>query len=274
MIENNTTDQKGIKRRVMDIPELRRVDVNTGFECLMLGLRDFRDAPKYGLFFGGVYALSGWLVAWLLFIVSMPYFAYPAALGFAFVAPFVATGIYEVSRRLEKDQPLSWNAILGTVWRQQDRDMGWMALVTGFAFFIWVNYAAIVYLLFFGLRELQLENFISSLTTTKGLYFLLLGNFVGAVLAAIVFSVGVISFPLLLDREIDFVTAMTTSVKAVAMNPVSMFMWAVIIALFMLVSIISVFITLPVILPVIGHASWHMYRKVVVRASQEEAPSL
>ena len=102
----------------------------------------------------------------------------------------------------------------------------------------------------------------------------MLGNFVGAVLAAIVFSVGVISFPLLLDREIDFVTAMTTSVKAVAMNPISMFVWAVIIALFMLVSIISVFITLPVILPVIGHASWHMYRKVVVSASQEEAPSL
>ncbi len=93
-------------------------------------------------------------------------------------------------------------------------------------------------------------------------------------MAAIVFSVGVISFPLLLDREIDFVTAMTTSVKAVMLNPVSMLVWAIIIALFMLVSIISVFITLPVILPVIGHASWHMYRKVVANASQEEAGSI
>lgn len=274
MIENNTTEQKNVTPRIMDIPDLRRINISTGFECLMLGLRDFRAAPIYGLFFGGVYALSGWLLLWLLFVVSMPYFAYPAALGFAFIAPFVATGVYEVSRRLEKNQPLSWRAILGTVWRQQDRDMGWMALVTGFAFFIWVNYAFIVYLLFFGLRELQIENFLSSLATTKGLYFLLLGNFVGAIMAAIVFSVGVISFPLLLDREIDFVTAMTTSVKAVMLNPFAMFVWAIIIALCMLVSVISVFITLPVILPVIGHASWHMYRKVVASASQEEADSI
>ncbi len=75
MIENNTKEQKNVTPRIMDIPDLRRINISTGFECLMLGLRDFRAAPIYGLFFGGVYALSGWLLLWLLFVVSMPYFA-------------------------------------------------------------------------------------------------------------------------------------------------------------------------------------------------------
>lgn len=131
--------------------------------------------------------------------------------------------------------------------------MGWMALVTGFAFFIWVDWAGIVFLLFFGLKELQLEVFLKSLTTTyAGLYFILLGNFAGAVMATIVFSVTAISFPLLVDRDIDFATAMTASVRA----------------------IITVFIALPVILPVLGHGTWHMYRKVVADAVQPEAKRL
>lgn len=241
----------------------------------MLGLHDLSKAPKYGLFFGAIYMLAGWLVMLLLFWISMPYLAYPAAIGFAMIAPFIAAGVYEVSRRLEAGQPLSWGVVMGTVWHQKGRDMGWMALVTGFAFFIWVDYAAITFLLFFGLKELHLEVFIESLTTTNsGLYFILLGNLVGAVLAAIVFSITVISFPLLVDRDIDFVTAMTTSVRAVITNPLPMTVWAIIIGFSIFASIITLLIALPVILPVLGHATWHMYRKVVVSANQPEAERL
>jgi uncharacterized membrane protein len=263
------------KRRTMDIPELRRIDMRAGVECLVLGLRDFRRSPQYGLLFGGVYAFGGWLILALLVRLSMPYFAYPAAMGFALIAPFVATGIYEVSRRLEVGQPLSWKVVLGTVWQQKGRDMGWMALITGFAFFIWVDYAAIVFLLFFGLRELQLDIFLETLTTTSsGLYFILLGNLSGAVLATIVFSLTVVSFPLLMDRDIDFVTAMTTSVRAVMANPLPMGVWAAIIGIGIVVSFATVFLALPVILPVLGHGTWHMYRKVVAATVQPEAKRL
>ncbi len=272
MVETQATKPLPPKRPTMDIPELRRIDATAGPECLLLGLRDFSKAPKYGLFFGFFYAAGGWLILWLLYAVSMPYFAYPAAMGFALIAPFAAVGTYEVSRRLEKGQPLSWEAVLGTVWRQKGRDLGWMALVTGFAFFMWVDWAALVFLLFFSLEQLQLDAFLEALTTTReGLYFILLGNFAGAVMATIVFAVTVISLPLLMDREIDFATAMTASVRAVAANPLPMALWAVIVGLALFASIITVFITLPVILPVLGHATWHMYRKVVGDTVQPEA---
>jgi uncharacterized membrane protein len=108
--------------------------------------------------------------------------------------------------------------------------MGWMALITGFAFFIWVDYAAIIFLLFFGLQQLQLSVFLEALTTTSaGLYFILLGNISGAVLATIVFSLTAVSLPLLMDRDIDFATAMTTSVRAVFANPLPMAVRAAII---------------------------------------------
>lgn len=270
-----TTQVTQDTQRRMDIPVLRRVHMTAGPECLRLGFQDFLRAPQYGLFFGGIYTLGGWFIIWLLWGLSMPFLAYPLAIGFAFIAPFVATGFYEVSRRLEANQPLSWEVVLGTVWQQKGRDMGWMALITGFAFFIWVDYAAIVFLLFFGLRELQLDVFLETLTTTyNGLYFILLGNFVGAIMAGIVFSLTVVSFPLLVDRDIDFITAMTTSVRAVTTNPLPMLIWATIIGVFIFVSIATFFITLPIILTVLGHGTWHIYRKVVATASQPEAERL
>lgn len=259
----------------MDVPVINRIEMSAGPSSLMMGLRDFSIAPKYGLLLGAVYAVGGWLVSALLLLFSMPYFAYPAALGFAFIAPFVAAGFYEVSRRIEAGQPLSWSRVLGTVWQQKGRDMGWMALVTGFAFFIWVDYAAIIYLLFFGLKELAPEAFLEALFNSRsGLYFILLGNLAGALMAAIVFSLTVVSFPLLMDRDIDFVTAMTTSVKAVLANPLPMALWALIIALLMLAALISFFILLPIVLPVLGHGTWHMYRYTIGDAPQPLAARL
>lgn len=275
MTGNKATKIASDKQRIMEIPELKYIDFSAGLECLMLGLRDFSRAPKYGLFFGGVYTIGGWLIIWLLFTFSVPFLAYPVAIGFAFIAPFVAAGFYEVSRRLEVGQPLSWDVVLGTVWLQKSRDMGWMALITGFAFFIWVDYAAIVFLLFFGLNELRLDAFLTALTTTyEGIYFIILGNLVGAIMATIVFSLTAISFPLLMDRDIDFATAMTTSVRAVWANPFPMAIWAAIIGLCLLISIITLFITLPLILSVLGHGTWHMYRKVIGRVVQPEAVRL
>lgn len=275
MSETELTTAPPGPRRQMNLPELRRIDVSAGPECLLLGLKDFSEAPKYGLFFGGVFALGGWLIIWLLFAVSMPYLAYPAAMGFALIAPFLAVGTYEVSRRLESSESLTWRAVLGTVWQQKGRNLCWMALITGFAFFVWIDWAAIVFLLFFGLNELQPEAFIEAVTTSwNGLYFILLGNLAGAIMATILYSVTVISLPLLMDREIDFATAMTASVKAVLANPLPMAIWAAIIVLGLAASIITAFLTLPLVLPVLGHGTWHMYRKVVGSVSQTEAERL
>jgi uncharacterized membrane protein len=110
----------------------------------------------------------------------------------------------------------------------------------------------------------SLKEFITVLTTTnEGLLFLAIGNLDGAVLALILFSLTVVSFPLLLDREVDFVTAMVTSVRAVVLNPLPMIGWAAIIVMLLIVSAIPYFLGLLVTLPVLGHATWHLYQRIV-----------
>ncbi|MEM6666552.1 MAG: DUF2189 domain-containing protein, partial [Pseudomonadota bacterium] len=184
------------------------------------GWQDFMAAPKYGLFFGAVYAVGGMAILIILNALGLPFLAFPMATGFALIAPFVASGLYEVSRRLETGEPLSWSAVLGSIRNQASRDLGWMALIATFAFYIWVDMAGIIYLMFFGLNLLAPLDFLRTVfTTTDGLLFLLIGNVTGAILAALVFSITAMSFPLLHDRDVDFATAMITSVDAVRRNP-------------------------------------------------------
>ena len=226
--------------------------------------RDFRAAPLYGLFFGGIYTVGGWLIAYFLIAFDLLFLAYPTATGFALIALFVAAGTYEVSRRLEADEPLSWRGVLGSVWHRGGKDLGWMALVTVFAFYIWIDLAGIIYLIFFGLNWPDWATFLPTVFgTPHGLAFLIVGNLAGAVIAVIVFSITAVSFPILLDRDIDFVTAMITSVKAVTRNPKPMIAWCFIIAIVLAGSLATLLSGMIVLLPLIGHATWHLYRRVV-----------
>lgn len=232
-----------------------------------MGLRDFSAAPLYGLFFSGIYAIGGWLLILLLLYFDLPSLVYPLAAGFALIAPFIASGFYVVSKQLELNQTLSWGSVLSTVKSMFSRDLGWMALVTGFSLFMWMDIAA---LLSFGFMGFQLFSF-SELrdlifTTPAGWLFLLVGNTVGAMIAFCVFSYSVVSIPMLFDRDIDFVTAMITSVRFVLHNFKVMALWCFIIAFLIGVSFLSGLIGLLVVLPVLGHASWHLYRRAVAPA--------
>lgn len=234
-------------------------------ECLLQGWRDFMAAPIFGLFFGGIYALGGLLLVALFFKLQLPYVGYPLTMGFALIVPFVAMGTYEVSRRLERGEPLVWEGVLGSVWKRSGKDLGWMALVTVFALIIWVDFAIFLFLMFYGLHIPTIyELVVAVLSTGKGVLFAVAGNLLGAVIAMFVFSITVVSFPLLVDRDVDFVTAMLTSIRCVLGNPAQMIAWALLIALFLGVSILSGFVGLFITLPVLGHASWHLYRKLIV----------
>ncbi len=245
-------------------PSVQRVVTSDILEALAAGLRDFRTAPLFGLFIGAIYFAGGWLLILLLVSFDLGYLVYPLAAGFALIAPFLATALYAVSRSLERNETPSWNEVLGSVRGAVGRDLGWMALVTGFSLFIWMDIAALLFFGFLGLNALSAQELLREIfTTPMGLLFLVIGNSVGAVIALAVFSYSVISFPMLFDRDIDFVTAMVTSVKIVLANPKAMILWCGTIGTLIGLSLLSGLVGLLVVLPVLGHASWHLYRHAV-----------
>ena len=270
-LSNETTNSQksGDGNRKPVIQLLTTADLS---EALSAGLRDFRASAPYGLFFGGFYALGGWFLAWLLSAYNMPYLVYPLASGFALIAPFVAAGLYEVSRRRQEGEALSPGHIFGAVFGERSKELRWMALITGFAFIIWIDIAIFLYVIFFGLHPVNPAELVNTiLLTPQGAMFLLAGNLIGAVLSVAVFSITAISFPMLLHKDIDFITAMITSIKCVMANKKTMLSWAIFIGFLMMISLASFLLGLVVILPLLGHATWHLYRRAVTFESGETA---
>jgi len=252
-------------------PDVRAITVDDISAALSDGLRDFRAAPAFGLLIGAVYAIAGNVLFWVAASFDFLFLAYPLAAGFALVAPFAAVGIYETSRRLAIGGDVSIGALAGSVPPHARRELGYMALVTAFGMIAWVYAAGFVYALFFGISSLGETDIVTAIVSTGlGIAFLVTGALIGAVMATVIFSVSVVSFPLLLDRDVDFITAMITSVKAVVVNPKTMIVWAAIVSGLMVLAVLPAFLGLFVVLPVLGHTSWHLYRKLV---APEEAPA-
>ena len=173
-------------------PVVLSVTIGDLLEIMAAGLRDFRAAPLYGLTVAGIYTAGGWLLILLLVHFDLPYLIYPLAAGFALIAPFIAAAFYAVSRSLEQDEPLSWRHVLGSTRAAVRSDLGWMALVSGFSLFIWMDIAALLFFGFLGLSALSAPELLRVIfTTPMGLLFLLIGNGVGAVIAFAVFSFSV-----------------------------------------------------------------------------------
>ena len=245
-------------------PVVRRITTTDIAEALGQGLRDFQAMPLFGLAFGALYAAGGIAILLCLTAFGLVYLAYPLAAGFALIGPFVAIGLYEISRQREAGQKPTLSGIWTTVTSRGE--IGWMAFVTLFIFIMWMYQVRLLIALLIGLNASfsSLREFITVvLTTNEGLVFLAVGNAVGAALSLILFSLTVVSFPLLLDRDVDFVTAMITSVRAVVTSPLPMIGWAAIIVVLLTVSALPYFLGLLVTLPVLGHATWHLYRRIV-----------
>ncbi|MGY4306221.1 putative membrane protein [Bradyrhizobium sp. USDA 4369] len=248
-------------------PVVRRITTADIAEALTQGLRDFQAQPLFGLAFGLIYVLGGISIVLCVTAFGMVYLAYPLAAGFALLGPFVAIGLYEVSRRRELGQPITYGAIWRTITSRGE--IAWMAFVTVFFFVIWMYQIRLLIALLLGLNASfsSFKEFMTVvLTTNEGLLFLVIGNLDGAALSLVLFSLTVVSFPLLLDRDVDFVTAMITSVRAVVTSPGPMIGWAAVITVLLIVSALPYFLGLLVTAPVLGHATWHLYRRIVAPA--------
>lgn len=244
-------------------PATRPLKSTDLIEALARGANDMRAAPRFGLIFGLAYAVAGWALIALLWVFGLPFLAYPLAMGFTLIAPFAVAGLYAVSDQLERGVKPTWGSVLAAMRDASRRDLRWMALITGFALVIWLDIAAFSFFAFNSFSAFDQDFLTRLFTTPTGLVFLVLGNAIGAILAAGVFSISVVSFPMLYDRDIDFVTAMVTSVRLVLANPLVMLAWGVFIGVATVLSLLSLFVGLILTLPLIGHASWHLYRRAV-----------
>ena len=247
------------------VPKVNKVTSEDITASLKAGFSDFLARPFMSGFFGLFYTVFGLLFVWCLVWLGMIWMIIPAAVGFPLVAPFAAAGLYEMSRRLQREESFGWSEILAVMANQRKREMGWMAFVTLFIFWVWM-YQVRLWLAII-LQDASFSNFDGFLNTVfftpQGWTFLAVGTCVGAFLSAVLFSVTVVAMPLLLDRETDFVTAMLTSIRVVTENPLVMLTWAAIISVTMLLSLVPAFLGLIFTLPILGHTTWHLYQRAV-----------
>ena len=246
------------------LPEVQRVSVADIAPALRAGWRDFRRAPLFGLFFAAFYVAGG-MTLWLVYVTAgQEWWLIPFIVGFPLLAPFAAVGLYEVSRRIEAGERLVWSEVLGVVFPQKDRQIPSIAVVILLMFMVWVIVAHTIFAVFLGLSAMaNVTSSLAAFLEGNGPIMLLVGTLVGGGFAAVIFSITVAGLPLLLDREIDFVTAMILSVKAVALNTGPMMLWGAVIAGLLFLGMLPFFLGLFLTLPVLGHASWHMYRRLM-----------
>lgn len=245
--------------------EIAAANVSDITAALRAGVRDTMARPLLSLFFGLVYALLGAALLTALPVFDQVWIAIAVGVGFPLVAPFLAAGLYEMSRRLSRAQAFSASDIFLVVFNQQRREFGWMSFVVLFVFWIWAYQVRVVLALTLHYQGFgSLENLAAALfTTVEGATFLLIGSAIGAVLSTVLFSITVISMPLLLDKNVDFVTAMITSVKTVLKSPVVMLGWGATVGALTLIAIATLLIGVIFIFPVLGHATWHLYERLI-----------
>jgi len=248
-------------------PELRRIGVGDLGTALRRGWQDFLATPTQLIFLCVLYPIFGLVAAPLADGGGAAHLFYPMAAGFALVGPVAALGIYEISRRRERGLPTSWLTVFEVL---RSPALGGIVVLTlllaaVFAAWLWVAnaiYAGSVGTLPPEAQELSVATLFG---TPEGRRLVWLGNGAGFLFAAAVLALTVVSFPMLLDREGGVGAAIATSLRAVALNPLPMAAWGLLVAGLLLLGSLPLFVGLAVVLPLLGHATWHLYRLVVVR---------
>ena len=245
---------------------VRRITFDDIRTALSRGLDDFIAMPSHLAFLGLIYPLFGVCLAAVTFSNNALPLFYPLATGFALVGPFAAIGLYEISRRRERGDEVTWKDAFAVLRSPAIPSILTMGVFLMVIFVIWLTVARYLYESLFGIMAPDAYGaFLSRVVSTQeGWTLILLGNLIGFVFAAAVLTISVISFPLLLDRDVGVAVAILTSVKAVVANPGMMALWGLIVAAALLVGSIPLFVGLAVVVPILGHATWHLYRRVVV----------
>ena len=246
-------------------PLVRRIELADLKDALARGISDFAAYRTDVMFLCVIYPVAGLLLAWLAFGYDLLQLVFPLAFGFALIGPVAAVGLYEISRRREQGIEITWADAFGVVRAPAFGAILVLGLVLLAILLLWLAAAQGVYVMTLGPEPpASLGAFARDVLTTRaGWALVAVGVGVGAVFAVLVLTISVVSFPLLLDRNVGLYAAVATSVRAVATNPRPMAVWGLIVAGALAVGSIPLLLGLIVVIPVLGHATWHLYRKVV-----------
>ncbi len=244
---------------------IRKIGLSDLSDALRLGWEDFKAVPSHAIILCVIYPVLGLVLFRMVLGYSVLPLLFPLAAGFTLIGPFAALGLYELSRRRERgEEAAAWDAI--HVLRAPSfgamLELGTLLLVL---FIVWIAAADAIYIATFGhAPAASIPDFATRvLTTPEGWLLIIVGCGVGFLFAVVALCVSVVSFPLMLDRHATAIDAIRTSLRAVIKNPLAMAAWGLIVAALLVIGSLPFFVGLAVVLPVLGHATWHLYRKVV-----------
>lgn len=243
---------------------VREIDVERPWVWLQLGWRDFMAARSISLTFGIIISVASLILISLLWQVDLLAYALPLAAGFMFLAPAVGICFYDISRRLERGEPIHMETV-ALAWMPHVSQIAFMGLVMVLFQLAWIRLATLIFALFFSNQPGSWDAFITAIFfSTDGIPFLTVGTILGGGLAALSFAISVTAFPMLLDRDVGAAAAIATSVHATIKNWRVLIGWAALIVLFTAAGLLTACIGLAITMPLIGHASWHAYRDLVI----------
>lgn len=248
----------------LEYPVVRKITLADLMDALKRGISDFWAKPSHYVLLTLIYPLVGIVLAvWMSGYHTWP-LLYPLMGGFALIGPFAAIGLYEISRRRELGLDTSWIHAFEVLRSPAIASIAAVGVFLFALFTFWLTTAQGLYQSLFPSTPNQLGALIQQvLSTPEGWTLLIVGNLLGLVFAIVTLCTTVVAFPLLLDRDVGAYVAVTTSIRAVLKNPIPMFAWGLIVALGLALGSLPLFVGLAVVIPIFGHATWHLYRKVI-----------
>jgi uncharacterized membrane protein len=257
------------------VPVIRTIEVKATREALEEGVSDFWAMPSHAAFLALVYPLCGMVLAYAPSYQNALQLLFPLASGFALVGPFVAVGLYEMSRRRELGLEISWKYAFKVLRSPSIPSILALGSLLLTIFAAWIAASQSLYTALHGpTPPVAFVDFLQQVASTERGWLLIgVGCFIGFCFAVVTLAISVVSFPLLLDRDVGALMAVATSIKTVRKNPIPMALWGLIVAAALLIGSLPFFMGLTLVMPVLGHASWHLYRKVIVRDPKQEQPA-
>jgi uncharacterized membrane protein len=253
-------------------PQVRRIGPQDCFAALREGFDDFLALPTYPAFVGLFYAVAGIVLVAMSSFTSALHLVFPLAAGFALIGPFVAIGLYEMSRRRERGLTVRGRDAFAVFRSPALPSILAFGLLLLAIFAAWIFAAELVYVWLYGPNPpaAALPFVTNVLTTNRGWELIVVGGVVGFCFAALALCISVVSFPLMLDRDVGLVPALEASLRVTRANPLAVALWGFIVALALILGSLPLFLGLAVVMPVLGHATWRLYRKAIERDPAHE----